>query len=245
MSADSERRRYPTTADFDQISSDLQTRKHTMSAREAPNWPEEYGEEPRWWRSVQSAYKDNETALVLSWKSIGVEGAKALAERGLPSVPQLTQLNLYNNAIGDDGAKALAERGLPSVPQLTLLNLGGNSIGAEGAKALAERGLPSVPQLTQLDLYDNSIGDEGATALAERGLPSVPQLTELYLGGNFIGAEGAKEFARLFFEKPPPALEELDGIDLREHLDVMKLPSELPNKGNADILKYLRLVKKV
>eukprot|EP00968_Pinguiococcus_pyrenoidosus_P011905 scaffold1000_cov134-Pinguiococcus_pyrenoidosus.AAC.1 len=85
MSADSERRRCPTTADFGPISSDLQTRKHTMSAREAPNWPEEYGEEPRWWRRVRGAYEDNETALYLFGNFIGAEGAKALAERGLPS----------------------------------------------------------------------------------------------------------------------------------------------------------------
>eukprot|EP00968_Pinguiococcus_pyrenoidosus_P019322 scaffold2089_cov195-Pinguiococcus_pyrenoidosus.AAC.1 len=85
MSADSERRRYPTTADFGPISSDLQTRKHTMSAREPPNRPEGYGEEPRWWRRVRSAYEDNETALFLGGYSIGDEGAKALAERGLPS----------------------------------------------------------------------------------------------------------------------------------------------------------------
>eukprot|EP00968_Pinguiococcus_pyrenoidosus_P003592 scaffold239_cov226-Pinguiococcus_pyrenoidosus.AAC.1 len=114
MSADSERRRYPRTADFGQISSDLQTRKHTMSAREAPNWPEEYGEEPGWWWCVRSAYEGNETALSLVNNSIGAEGAKALAERGLPSVPQLTQLDLSSNSIGDEGATALAERGLPS-----------------------------------------------------------------------------------------------------------------------------------
>eukprot|EP00968_Pinguiococcus_pyrenoidosus_P025491 scaffold6157_cov134-Pinguiococcus_pyrenoidosus.AAC.1 len=85
MSADSERNRYPTTADFGPISSDLQTRKHTMSAREAPNWPEKYGIEPEWWRRVRSAYEGNETALYLRYNSIGAEGAKALAERGLPS----------------------------------------------------------------------------------------------------------------------------------------------------------------
>eukprot|EP00968_Pinguiococcus_pyrenoidosus_P020511 scaffold2426_cov120-Pinguiococcus_pyrenoidosus.AAC.1 len=143
MSADSERRRYPTTADFGPISSDLQTRKHTMSAREAPNWPEEYGREPGWWRRVRSAYEDNKTALDIGVNFIGDEGVKVLAERGLPRVPQLTELDLRGAFIGDEGVKILAERGLPSVPQLTLLNLGGNSIGAEGATALAERGLPS------------------------------------------------------------------------------------------------------
>eukprot|EP00968_Pinguiococcus_pyrenoidosus_P024612 scaffold4867_cov124-Pinguiococcus_pyrenoidosus.AAC.1 len=65
-----------------------------MSAREAPNWPEEYGREPWWWEVVQSAYEGNKTALDPSHSSIGDEGAKALAERGLPSVPQLTQLYL-------------------------------------------------------------------------------------------------------------------------------------------------------
>eukprot|EP00968_Pinguiococcus_pyrenoidosus_P024679 scaffold4965_cov256-Pinguiococcus_pyrenoidosus.AAC.1 len=62
---------------------------------------------------------------------------EALAERGLPSVPQLINLDLSFNSIGPEGAKALADRGLSSVPQLTNLDLSGSRIGPEGAKALA------------------------------------------------------------------------------------------------------------
>eukprot|EP00968_Pinguiococcus_pyrenoidosus_P023498 scaffold3842_cov150-Pinguiococcus_pyrenoidosus.AAC.2 len=181
-----------------------------MSAESSPVWPVEYGQEPEWWRPVRGAYEGNETALDLSWNSIGDEGVKALAERGLPSVPQLTQLYLYNNSIGAEGARALAERGLPSVPQLTLLSLWGNSIGDEGANALAERGLSSVPQLRKLGLGGNSISAVGATALAERGLLSVPQLTQLVLSSNSIGDEGAKALA----ERGLPSVPQLTQLDL-------------------------------
>eukprot|EP00968_Pinguiococcus_pyrenoidosus_P013568 scaffold1231_cov187-Pinguiococcus_pyrenoidosus.AAC.1 len=208
-----------------------------MSERTPPVWPEETGEEPRWWEGVQKVYESSGKALYLSDNYIGAEGAKALAERGLPSVPQLTQLDLDENAIGDEGAKALAERGLPSVPQLTQLVLFLNSIGDEGAKALAERGLPSVPQLTQLDLGGNSIGDEGAKALAERGLPSVPQLTQLYLSYNSIGAEGAKALA----ERGLPSVPQLTQLYLGDNSIGAKGAKALAERGLPSVPQLTQL----
>eukprot|EP00968_Pinguiococcus_pyrenoidosus_P016431 scaffold1592_cov224-Pinguiococcus_pyrenoidosus.AAC.2 len=151
-----------------------------MSDRSAPTWPAECGEEPGWWQRVRSAFEDNETTLDLFNCQIGRIGGRALVERGLPNLRQLTTLNLgaeYSfsasgyNSIGPGGATALATQGLFHLAQLTSLDLGFNSIGPEGATALATHGLPHVTQLTSLNLWSNSIGPEGARALATQGLP--------------------------------------------------------------------------
>eukprot|EP00975_Prorocentrum_lima_P048614 10172281-Prorocentrum_lima.AAC.1 len=93
-----------------------------MSDRSAPTWPAECGEEPGWWQRVRSAFEDNETTLDLFDCQIGRIGGRALVERGLPHLPQLTTLNLgaeYSfsasgyNSIGPEGAAALATQGLP------------------------------------------------------------------------------------------------------------------------------------
>eukprot|EP00968_Pinguiococcus_pyrenoidosus_P003435 scaffold216_cov203-Pinguiococcus_pyrenoidosus.AAC.1 len=146
--------------------------------------------------------------------------------------------------MGPEGATALATQGLPHVTQLTSLNLYNNRIGPEGATALATQGLPHVILLTSLDLGYNGIGPEGSTALATQGLPHVTQLTSLNLRSNGIGPEGEKDFARVLFQNPSASLTDLRGIWLPDHLGAMELPSEFPNQGNADILNYLRIVKK-
>eukprot|EP00968_Pinguiococcus_pyrenoidosus_P011672 scaffold962_cov164-Pinguiococcus_pyrenoidosus.AAC.1 len=190
-----------------------------MSHRSAPTWPAEYGGEPGWWAKVRSAFEGDETTLDIFECEIGVEGGKALVERGLPCLPQLTNLNLgaddYRKAndIGPEGAQALATQGLPHVAQLTSLDLYNNSIGDEGAKDLATQGLPQVTQLTSLNLSWNRIGAEGAQALATQGLPHVTQLTSLDLGDNSIGDEGAQalaESASIWCEK----LDKLYGVEI-------------------------------
>eukprot|EP00968_Pinguiococcus_pyrenoidosus_P026414 scaffold7080_cov302-Pinguiococcus_pyrenoidosus.AAC.1 len=96
-----------------------------MGDRSAPTWPAECGEEPGWWQRVRSAVEDNETTLDLFNCQIGRKGGRALVERGLPHLPQLTTLNLgadkrrKTNGIGPEGATALATQGLPHVTQLT------------------------------------------------------------------------------------------------------------------------------
>eukprot|EP00968_Pinguiococcus_pyrenoidosus_P023244 scaffold3666_cov315-Pinguiococcus_pyrenoidosus.AAC.4 len=187
-----------------------------MSDRSAPIWPAEYGGEPGWWQRVRSAFEDNETTLDLFECQIGPEGGKALVERGLPKLPQLTTLNLgaddysKRNRIGPKGATALATQGLPHVTQLTSLDIGYNNIGPEGAKTLATQGLPHVTQLTSLDIGYNDIGPEGATALATRGLPHATQLTSLNLGENSIGPEGATALAT----QGLPHVTQLTSLDL-------------------------------
>jgi Ran GTPase-activating protein (RanGAP) involved in mRNA processing and transport len=76
------------------------------------------------------------TELNLTAKSIGDDGAKAIAE-ALKVNTVLTSLSLDDNSIGDDGAKAIAE-GLKVNTVLTRLDLDNNSIGNDGAKAIAE-----------------------------------------------------------------------------------------------------------
>eukprot|EP00968_Pinguiococcus_pyrenoidosus_P018893 scaffold1955_cov254-Pinguiococcus_pyrenoidosus.AAC.8 len=244
-----------------------------MSARAPPSWPAELGDEPWWWQKLLHVYEHKQTVLDLrhfdaSRPVIGDEGMKVLAERGLPSVPEVTKLSLWGNHIGDDGLQVLAERGLPHVPKLTDLYLGGNRIGAEGlkvlakrglasvpnllnlslgdnhigadgAKVLAERGLQHVPKLTNLSLRSNGIGDRGLKVLAKRGLRNVPQLTNLDLSHNDIGEDGAKVFAKELAANVLPILTGLGGVDLHDHLDVMQLPGVLGSATNKDILKFI------
>ena len=96
------------------------------------------------------------TTLDLEKNSIGVKGAKAIAE-ALKDNTVLTTLDLNSNSIGDDGAKAIAEA-LKVNTVLSTLYLRGNSIGNDGAKAIAEA-LKVNTVLTELDLDSNSIGD--------------------------------------------------------------------------------------
>jgi len=75
------------------------------------------------------ALQDN----ILSQKSIGAEGAHALAE----AVRWASALEVFfvtQNSIDDDGARALAEA-LPRAPALKMLYLYTNRIGDGGARA--------------------------------------------------------------------------------------------------------------
>jgi hypothetical protein len=131
------------------------------------------------------------TTLDIGGNSIGVEGAKAIAE-ALKVTAVMTTLYLGGNKIGDEGAKAIAEA-LKVNAVLTTLGLYDNKIGAEGAKAIAEA-LKFNALLTTLSLTDNKIGPEGAIAIAE-ALKVNAVVTTLSLYGNSIGAEGAKAIA--------------------------------------------------
>eukprot|EP00975_Prorocentrum_lima_P059807 12540551-Prorocentrum_lima.AAC.1 len=75
---------------------------------------------------------------------------------------------LHDNSIGAAGAKALAEQGFASVPELSYLDISFNPLGYEGIQALAAR-LQILGQLTHLNLRNTRTADEGAKALAERG----------------------------------------------------------------------------
>jgi Ran GTPase-activating protein (RanGAP) involved in mRNA processing and transport len=131
------------------------------------------------------------TSVDLRANSIGVDGAKAIAE-ALKVNAVLTSVDLQLNSIGDDGAKAIAED-LKVNAVVTTLGLMYNNIGPEGAIAIAEA-LKVNAVLTTLNLGYNSIGVEGAMAIAE-ALKVNAVLTMLWLGGNEIGDVGAKAIA--------------------------------------------------
>ena len=133
----------------------------------------------------------NLQTLKLSSKSIGSDGAVALAE-GLKCCTNLQTLDLHTNSIGSDGAVALAE-GLKCCTNLKRLRLDSNSSGSDGAVALAE-GLKCCTNLESLNLDSNSIGTDGAVALAE-GLKCCTNLESLNLNSNSIGSDGAVALA--------------------------------------------------
>ena len=133
------------------------------------------------------------TTLDLYGNSIGVDGAKAIAE-ALKVNTVLTKLYLFNNSIGVDGAKAIAEA-LKVNTVLTILSLGGNSIGDDGAKAIAEAFKVNTV-LTTLNLSSNSIGVHGAKAIAE-ALKVNTVLTTLHLLSNSIGDDLLNDFNKL------------------------------------------------
>eukprot|EP00900_Chrysochromulina_parva_P011850 jgi/Chrpa1/20666/Chrysochromulina_OHIO_Genome00006199-RA len=106
------------------------------------------------------------TKLDLGLSSIGVEGAKAIAE-ALKVNAVLTVLNLSVIWIGDEGAKAIAEA-LKVNAVLTDLCLDYNNIGAEGAIAIAEA-LKVNAVLKNCNLLKNHFDIESATMLAKVG----------------------------------------------------------------------------
>ena len=119
----------------------------------------------------------NLTSLNVWGNNIGDEGARVIA-----SLNNLTLLVVGGNCLSDEGAKAIA-----SMNNLIRLNVGNNSIGEEGARAIA-----SMNNLIRLNVEFNSIGDEGARAIA-----ALNNLTELNVNRNNIGEEGARAIATL------------------------------------------------
>jgi hypothetical protein len=101
----------------------------------------------------------------------------------LPSLSDLTSLDIENNRIGDAGATAIAK-----LSGLTSLNIRGNAIGRAGAEAIV-----TLAGLTSLDIGYNEIGDAGAAAIASR----LSGLTFLGLQGSGIGGKGAAAIAGL------------------------------------------------
>jgi hypothetical protein len=131
------------------------------------------------------------TSLTLSWKNIGDDGAKKIAD-ALKENTSLTSLYLSNNNIGPVGAQYIAEA-LKHNTSLTQLSLRSNNIGDDGAKAIADA-LKENTSLTKLDLSWNNIGDDGAKAIAD-ALKENTSLTKLDLSSNCIGDDGAKAIA--------------------------------------------------
>ena len=108
------------------------------------------------------AHQDIWKVKTIEGRTIGAEGAKALAD-ALKVNQTVTTLNLALNRIGDEGAKALAEA-LKVNQTVTFVNLSRNIIGVEGAKALVDA-LKGNRTVTTVDLDGNGIGDEANIAV--------------------------------------------------------------------------------
>ena len=118
----------------------------------------------------------------------------------------LTEVYLDYNRFGQDGMVALAQA-LPTLPNLTLLNLGVNQIGDVGAAALAKTlRNGALPVLTALLLYENMIGDAGLEALVSAAGSRLSCLRILQVGQNRIGNAGMRSLATAWEQGAFPKL---------------------------------------
>lgn len=98
--------------------------------------------------------------LDLSYNSIAVEGAKALAE-GLTFHQRFKELNISRNTIGDGGMILLVEALSCSIE---ILNVAGNEIGVGGMQELT-KALNSGCTLRSIDISFNTIRNAGFDAI--------------------------------------------------------------------------------
>ena len=159
--------------------------------------------------------------------NIGDLGVKMLSAMLHASSPELQAVYLSGNDITCVGAALFADA-LRENDSLTKVHLSRNAIADDGACALAEA-LASNSTLKELILYENDIGDKGVLALANM-LKANTALERLSLAGNPTTADGWEHFVDVM-EDPRVvlswALRELDGVDLVEHHEQLKLPEEL------------------
>eukprot|EP01022_Parablepharisma_sp_SALTPOND_P021164 TRINITY_DN4085_c0_g1_i1.p2 TRINITY_DN4085_c0_g1~~TRINITY_DN4085_c0_g1_i1.p2 ORF type:complete len:727 (+),score=83.14 TRINITY_DN4085_c0_g1_i1:73-2253(+) len=109
----------------------------------------------------------------------------------LPTMTQLTTLDLSGNELGMDGIQVLSQGILLMENNpIRVLNLSNNELGMQGARHLAEV-LPNLLNLKGLYIDNNRIGMKGAKYVAQ-GISSLNTLQTFSLNGNGIGAQGAK-----------------------------------------------------
>lgn len=133
-----------------------------------------------------------DATLDLAWHSIGLEGARNLAE-GLRGNGKVTSLNLSCNSIGDGGALPLAAAIRAPGTALRSLQLAQNRLGDPAAIALADM-LQANATVEELALNGNEIGNEGASALATAIQRNVT-LRRLWIADNCIGDAGTDAIA--------------------------------------------------
>jgi hypothetical protein len=150
--------------------------------------------------AILDEVKPHIETVFLGGNSIGVEGAKKLAESWLASARALLRLDLRYNDIGGVGMEAIC-KALVSTP-VQHLYIEGNQIGDLGAAATAKLLEDPKSQLEQLFMGANEIQASGAQALAS-SLYVNKKISKIYLEGNKIGGEGADSFSSV--------LEELNG----------------------------------
>jgi uncharacterized protein (TIGR02996 family) len=129
----------------------------------------------------------NLDALDLGDNPLGVDGAVALAERGV--VRGLRVLRLTKTYPGVPGVRALAETG--GLAGVRLLDLSANRLGPNAVRVLAES--PSARGLRVLNLRNNQVQDAGALALA--GSRHLDGLLDLDLSDAEVGDAGALALA--------------------------------------------------
>ena len=159
--------------------------------------------------------------------NIGDNGVKMLSAMLHASSPELSAVYLSGNDITNEGAGHFADA-LRDNDSLTKVHLGRNAIGDDGVCALAEA-LASNTTVRELNLCENAIGDQGVIALANM-LKVNTTIERLSLSGNPTTHDGWEHFVDVMDDPRTVqswALRELDGVDLVEHHEQLKLPESL------------------
>ena len=156
-------------------------------------------------RSLESISKLKK--LDLSLNPLG-QGITELATH-LPSVPHLTEVDLWETQMGEKDVTAVA-RSLQSISKLKKLDLSFNPLG-QGITELATH-LPSVPHLTNLNLMDTQMGEKEVTAVA-RALKDLPELERLVLSHNPL-CRGVSELTQHLSSIPELRYLELDDVKM-------------------------------
>ena len=152
----------------------------------------------------------NVKTLDLTWNSIGVDGAMAIAE-ALKSNETLQTLHLTNNRIEDDGATALAEA-LTYNSTLHTLWLPSNRIGNAGATAIAEVLKDKCPEHEVLwEFVSNHLFDGDRTVAFDKAIKRISALQEINLNKNNIQDDGKLAIANAIKKNPTLQKVWLDG----------------------------------
>ena len=144
--------------------------------------------------------------LVLSGNELSSHGARELAMMLAADSCPILKLDLSNNVIDADGAEDLCKGlGENPTPQLTTLDLHENAVGDKGAKCFASllEDLKVKQCLEVLDLSGNGITGVGSLQLA-KSLRKNRTLTRLALAGNLGAADenSVAEFASALMRNP-------------------------------------------
>lgn len=167
---------------------------------------------------------NNVSEIKLANTQMTAQGFSAIVD-----LPQLTALDVSNNAIGDEATKILNEK--KSHIFLEKINLSATKLSDEGALQLAEA-LPELnvssldishnqvssasfakivqsntSSLTDLNVANNQITEEGAQALA-LALPKKP-IETIHLENNPLTEMGSEVIAKSLIKPPTPHFEEI------------------------------------
>ncbi|KAG2441186.1 hypothetical protein HYH02_010030 [Chlamydomonas schloesseri] len=111
----------------------------------------------------------------------------------LAGAPQLTALNLSDNALGEKGVRACEAvlKGNAPLESLSLQNVG---LSVHACRATAEL-LADPSRLRRLQLFNNMSGDEGATHIAGL-LARAPRMEDIRFASSRVGPAGGIALAK-------------------------------------------------